>query len=146
MEQKKRGCALKEEVYKLLAKQFRTAQDVRTEIINLQSILNLPKGTEHFLSDLHGEADTFKHLLRIASGVIQTKIDLAFGTSLTLREKNALVELIYDPPVALQKLKTNAKNVKKEYKQILLRLIDLSKLVTAKYTRSKVRKSLPEEK
>lgn len=136
---------MKEEVYKLLSKQFRSAQEVRTEIINLQAILNLPKGTEHFLSDLHGEADSFRHLLRLASGVIQTKIDLAFGNSLNLREKNALVEIIYDPQEALQKLRASSKNLKKDYKLILLRLIELSKLVTAKYTRSKVRKSLPRD-
>ncbi len=136
---------MKEEVYKLLAKQFRNAQEVRTEIINLQAILNLPKGTEHFLSDLHGEADRFRHLIRIASGVIQTKIDLAFENSLNLCEKNALAEIIYDPQEALDKLKTTSKNLKKDYKLLLVRLIELSKLVTAKYTRSKVRKSLPRE-
>ena len=102
---------MKEEVYKLLAKQFPTAQAVRTEIINLQAILNLPKGTEHFFSDLHGEADAFRHLLRIASGVIQTKIDLAFENTLNLREKNALAEVIYDPQEALQRLKNTAKNL-----------------------------------
>ena len=136
---------VKEEVYKLLAKQFKSAQEVRTEIINLQAILNLPKGTEHFLSDLHGEADRFRHLIRIASGVIQTKIDLAFENSLNLRERNALAEIIYDPQAALDKLKTTSKNLKQEYKLILHRLIELSKLVTAKYTRSKVRKALPRE-
>ena len=78
----------KTEVYKLLAKQFSTPQAVVTEIINLQAILNLPKGTEHFLSDLHGEAEVVRHILRNASGVIRTKIDIAFSTSLTEEEKD----------------------------------------------------------
>ena len=76
------------EVYELLAKQFQNPQEVITEIINLRAILNLPKGTEHFLSDLHGEAETFLHILRNASGVIRTKIDLAFGDTLSMKEKN----------------------------------------------------------
>ena len=70
-------------VYGLLAKQFSTPQEVMTEIINLRAILNLPKGTEHFLSDLHGESETFLHILRNASGVIRRKIELAFGDSVS---------------------------------------------------------------
>ena len=108
---------MKEEVYKLLSKQFKTAQEVMTEIINLQAILNLPKGTEHFLSDLHGEADAFRHLLRIASGVIKTKIDLAFGPKLTLAQKNDLAALIYEPKTWLEERKKSSKNLKKEYKK-----------------------------
>ena len=136
---------MKEEVYKLLSKQFKNAQEVMTEIINLQAILNLPKGTEHFLSDLHGEADAFRHLLRIASGVIKTKIDLAFGPELTLSQKNDLAALIYEPKVWLEERKKTCKNLKKEYKTVLLRLLEVAKLVASKYTRSKVRKALPVE-
>ena len=136
---------MKEEVYKLLSKQFKNRQEVMTEIINLQAILNLPKGTEHFLSDLHGEADAFRHLMRIASGVIKTKIELAFGVELSHAEKNDLAALIYDPRAWLENKKKTSKNLKKEYKTVLVRLIELSKLVTAKYTRSKVRKALPHD-
>lgn len=135
----------KTEVYKLLAKQFSTPQAVVTEIINLQAILNLPKGTEHFLSDLHGEAEVVRHILRNASGVIRTKIDIAFSTSLTEEEKDELAMLIYYPERQLKSLKGKKKNLRKEYKAILLRLIEVTKLVSAKYTRSKVRKALPDD-
>ena len=124
------------EVYELLSKQFPTPQAVMTEIINLQAILNLPKGTEHFLSDLHGEAEVFRHILRNASGVIRTKRDLAFSVSLTEAEKNELAALIYYPERQLQRLKEQKKNLRKAYKTILLRLIEVTKLVSAKYTRS----------
>ena len=94
---------MEQEAYGLLAKQFSTPQEVMTEIINLKAILNLPKGTEHFLSDLHGEAETFLHILRNASGVIRTKIDLAFGDTLSTDEKNQLAALIYYPEKQLAK-------------------------------------------
>ncbi len=133
-----------EEVYGLLAKQFSTPQEVMTEIINLRAILNLPKGTEHFLSDLHGEAETFLHILRNASGVIRTKIDLALGDTLSQEEKNELATLIYYPEKTLEKLK-GAQDAARFYEVTLYRLIEVCKLVAAKYTRSKVRKSLPRD-
>lgn len=132
------------EVYELLARQFSTPQEVMTEIINLGAILNLPKGTEHFVSDLHGEADTFLHILRNASGVIRTKIDLAFGDTLSVEEKNELATLIYYPQRYLERIK-GKENEKEFYATSLYRLVDVCKLVTAKYTRSKVRKALPRE-
>ena len=127
------------EVYELLAKQFQNPQEVITEIINLRAILNLPKGTEHFLSDLHGEAETFLHILRNASGVIRTKIDLAFGDTLSMKEKNELAALIYYPEKRLEKMR-GEETGNKRYADILYRLIEVCKLVAAKYTRSKVRK------
>ena len=130
------------EVYELLAKQYGTPQAVITEIINLQAILNLPKGTEHFLSDLHGESETFLHILRNASGVIRTKIDLAFGDTLSVEEKNELATLIYYPEKQLQKIK-GKEGEAEFYKTTFYRLIEVCKLVSAKYTRSKVRKALP---
>ena len=133
-----------DEVYGLLAKQFSTPQEVMTEIINLQAILNLPKGTEHFLSDLHGEAETFLHILRNASGVIRTKIDLAFGDALSSKEKNELATLIYYPEKYLEKIK-DSEDTYAFYETTLYRLIEVCKLVAAKYTRSKVRKALPYE-
>ena len=87
---------------RLLAKQYPTAQSVISEIINLKAILNLPKGTEYFLSDIHGESETFLHILRNASGVLRTKIDLAFGESMSEEDKNRLAALIYYPDRVLR--------------------------------------------
>ncbi len=87
----------KQATYKLIADQFSTPQEIMSEIINLQAILNLPKGTEHFISDLHGEATAFFHLLKNASGVIRNKIDLVFGDMITNDEKNELALLIRLP-------------------------------------------------
>lgn len=88
---------MKQGEFELLSKQFATPQAVMTEIINLKAIQGLPKGTEHFLSDLHGESEIFLHILRNASGVIRTKIDLALGKSVSEDEKNKLAALIYYP-------------------------------------------------
>ncbi len=129
-------------VYELLAKQYPSPQEVMTEIINLQAILNLPKGTEHFLSDLHGESETFFHLLRNASGVIRTKIEQVFGNSMTDAEKRQLASLIYYPEEYLSRMRTHGYD-DAVYADLLNRLIEITKLVTAKYTRSKVRKALP---
>ncbi len=131
-------------VYQLIAKQYSTRQEVMSEIINLQAILNLPKGTEHFMSDLHGESAAFFHLLRNASGVIRTKIDLVFGDTMTDDEKRALALLIYYPEQRLKKMRADGADAF-VYTQTLYRLLEITKLVSAKYTRSKVRKSLPED-
>ena len=135
-------CCL-QEYYEILSKHYKNEQEVITEIINLQAILNLPKGTEHFLSDLHGEASIFKYLMRSASGVIFTKIDLAFGKTLTHEEKQELAELICHPHRCLSALSRDGNNVQEKQKLLLSRLIEVIKIVSAKYTRSKVRKALP---
>lgn len=129
-------------IYELLSKQFPTKQDVLTEIINLHAILNLPKGTEHFLSDLHGESETFLHILRNASGVIRTKIDLAFADTMTTEEKNQLAALIYYPEFVLPNM-VEKEGDEKVYTYLFYKLIEILKLVSAKYTRSKVKKALP---
>ena len=129
-------------VFEILSKQFSTKQDVMTEIINLHAILNLPKGTEHFLSDLHGESETFLHILRNASGVIRTKIDLAFGDTMTASEKDRLASLIYYPEYVLPII-VKGDDKEKIYIDIFHKLIEILKLVSAKYTRSKVKKALP---
>ena len=90
---------------KLLAKQYPNITSASTEIINLQAILNLPKGTEHFISDIHGEYEAFSHVLRNASGVIKNHITYIFGTSLRDSEKKTLATLIYYPEQSLRKLK-----------------------------------------
>jgi len=128
-------------IKRMLAKQFPTEQSVISELINLKAILNLPKGTEHFLSDLHGESETFLHILRNASGVIRVKIDLAFGNKMTSDEKNRLAALIYYPERIL-----SADSAPKDLdtqRQVIYDLIEVAKLVCAKYTRSKVRKAMP---
>lgn len=125
----------------LLAKQFPTPQAVISEIINLSAILNLPKGTEHFLSDLHGEAETFSHILRNASGVIRTKIDLALGDKLSEADKNRLAALIYYPERVLSAMKLDRRSP--FYRSTIYDLIEVAKLASAKYTRSKVRKAMP---
>lgn len=134
-----------QEYYELLARSFRSPKDAMTEIINLQAILNLPKGTEHFLSDLHGEADTFLHILKNASGVIRTKIETIFDYVLTSRQKDDLAALIYYPEERLAIVKRQEKDMDEWYRQTLLKLIEVLKVVASKYTRSKVRKALPRD-
>ena len=129
--------------YRILKKQFPTAQSVVSEIINLKAILNLPKGTEHFLSDIHGESVTFSHILRNASGVIRTKIDLAFGDRMSEGEKNKFAALIYYPEQVLKN--DDSTYTSSWYAQTICDLIEVAKLVSAKYTRSKVRKAMPED-
>lgn len=128
---------------RMLAKQFSTPQAVISEIINLKAILNLPKGTEYFLSDIHGESETFLHILRNASGVLRTKIDLAFGESMTEEEKNRFAVLIYYPDRVLHQKEHSAD--REWYRRTIGQLIEVIKLVTAKYTRSKVRKAMPKD-
>lgn len=127
----------------LLSEKFPTIQDVCTEIINLQAILNLPKGTEHFLSDLHGEYESFTHILKNASGVIRSKIDQTFDTCLTSEEKKKLATLIYYPEEKLALIKKQTKDLDEYYKITLYRLIQICKVIASKYSRSKVRKAMP---
>lgn len=126
---------------KLLSEEYPTIQSASTEIINLRAILNLPKGTEHFVSDIHGEYEEFLHILKNASGVIKTKIDETFGKSLPAKERNSLATLIYYPE---EKLKVVEKD-NEWYKLTLYRMIEVCRQVAAKYTRSKVRKALPKD-
>ncbi len=133
------------EYLKLLSKSYPTISAAATEIINLQAILNLPKGTEHFLSDLHGEHEAFLHILKNASGVIKTKIEDLFATNLSKSERKTLATLIYYPEAKLALIKKNEENLDDWYKITLYRLIELSKTLESKYTRSKVRKALPKE-
>ncbi|WP_234123914.1 fructose-1,6-bisphosphatase [Clostridium hydrogenum] len=130
---------------KLLSKQYPSIADACTEIINLQAILNLPKGTEHFLSDIHGEYESFSHVLRNASGVIKRKIGDVFGNSLRQEELKSLATLIYYPEQKLELLIKDEENVDDWYKITLYRLIEICRHVSSKYTRSKVRKALPKD-
>lgn len=131
----------------LLAKSFPTIQAASTEIINLEAILNLPKGTEHFVTDLHGEHEAFQHVLKNASGVIKRKVEDIFGHSLREVEKSELCTLIYYPEEKLKLIKNREKekSLYEWYKVILMRLVKVCSNVSTKYTRSKVRKAMPQE-
>ncbi|GIM28524.1 fructose-1,6-bisphosphatase class 3 [Clostridium polyendosporum] len=130
---------------RLLSQQYPTINKASTEIINLQAILNLPKGTEHFLTDIHGEYESFIHVLKNASGVIKTKIEDIFDNSLRLSEKKSLATLIYYPEQKLDIVLRQEKNINDWYKITLYRLIEICRYVSSKYTRSKVRKALPKD-
>lgn len=127
----------------LLSRSFPTIQAASSEIINLQAIMDLPKGTEHFLSDLHGEYEAFSHMLRNASGVIKTKVDEVFGNTLGETERKTLATLIYYPQQKLEMLKAEQADLRDWYRITLYRLIEVCRQVSSKYTRSKVRKALP---
>lgn len=130
---------------RLLSKQYPTIASASTEIINLQSVLNLPKGTEHFLTDIHGEYESFNHVLKNGSGVVKRKIEYAFGDSLSEKESKTLATLIYYPEEKLELILKEEKNIEEWYETTLYRLVEVCRQVTAKYTRHKVRKALPED-
>ena len=128
-----------------LAELYPTIGRASTEIINLQSILYLPKGTEHFLSDIHGEYRAFSHVLRNGSGAVRKKIDDVFGHTLSTADKMSLATLIYYPQKKFELVKQQEEDMENWYKITLYRLIEVCKTVSSKYTRSKVRKALPED-
>lgn len=129
---------------KLLAQQFPTTQAVFTEIINLEAILNLPKGTEHFMSDVHGEYLAFDHILNNCSGVVREHVEATFGDELDDWAKDELCTLIYYPNEKLAQICANHMNLPQWYWTTLMRLVRLARLLSGLYTRSKVRKALPE--
>lgn len=129
----------------ILSEKFPTIQSVCTEIINLEAILNLPKGTEHFLSDLHGEYESFLHILKNASGAIKTKIDELYKNSMTQEERRKLATLIYYPKEKLELIKKETNNLVEFYRITLYRLINVCTVIGSKYSRSKVRKAIPKE-
>ena len=130
---------------KLLAREYPTVQAASTEIINLQAILNLPKGTEHFISDIHGEYEAFLHILNSCSGVIKEKIDDVFASSMPKTERDQLATLIYYPQEKLELIARREPDPDEWYRITLHRLIEVCRLVSSKYTRSKVRKALPKD-
>lgn len=133
---------------KSLSKQFPTIADAATEIINLQAILSLPKGTEHFLTDIHGEYEQFNHVLKNGSGSVKRKIDEEFGNTLSSRDKRSLATLIYYPKEKLELImqeEDSQENLEDWFKITLHRLVQMTKRVASKYTRSKVRKALPKD-
>lgn len=128
-----------------LAELYPSIAKASTEIINLQSILNLPKATEHFLTDIHGEYEAFSHVLKNGSGAVRRKINEVFGHTLDEREKKSLATLIYYPKEKMEVVKKSRENMEDWYMITLYRLIEVCKRVASKYTRSKVRKALPED-
>ena len=128
---------------KLLKEKYPTKQSVYRELINLNAIMNLPKGTEHFMSDLHGEYDAFYHIINNCSGVIREKVAMLYGDELTVYEQQELCTLIYYPREKLSILMDENKVNDEWYRNVLNQLIQIAKLLSSKYTRSKVRKAMP---
>ena len=120
----------------LLSKQYPTVQDASTEIIKLKAILNLPKGTEHFMSDIHGEYDAFLHILNSCSGEVREKIKEVFGTTMSQRERNDLATLIYYPKAKLGLVADEEEDLEEWYRITLHRLIQVCRYVTIKHTRN----------
>ena len=136
---------LEQKYLKNMAKLYPTVAAACTEIINLQSILNLPKGTEHFMTDIHGEYEQFFHVLKNGSGSVRKKIEEEFGNTLSSRDKKSLATLIYYPELKVDLVEKTEDNLEDWYRITLHRLIQICKRVASKYTRSKVRKALPKD-
>lgn len=128
-----------------LSNQYPTVAAAATEIINLQAILSLPKGTEHFITDIHGEYDQFQHIIKNGSGAIKRKIEDEFGNAISAGEKKAIATLIYYPEQKMEQVLKTEENIEDWYKVTLYRLICICKSASSKYTRSKVRKALPKD-
>lgn len=130
---------------KIMSDLYPNIADASTEIINLQSILNLPKGTEHFLTDIHGEYESFLHVLKNGSGAIRRKINDEFGNTISEKDKRSLATLIYYPKEKMNLVLKEEENIDDWYKITLHRLIQMARRTASKYTRSKVRKALPKD-
>ena len=127
---------------KLLSKEYKNISEVTEEIINLKAIINLPKGTEVFLSDIHGEYEPFVHILNNGAGIIRSKIEDVFENTITEKERSLLATLIYYPREKLKLVKKQVQNLNEWYSITLYRLIEVARKVSSKYTRSKVRKAM----
>ena len=133
----------KEQYLHVLNRQYPNIEKVSEEIINLQAILNLPKGTELFLSDIHGEYGSFSHILNNGSGIIRSKIEYIFKKQITEQERRSLATLIYYPEEKLNIVKSQTQDLNEWYRITLYRLTEVAVEVSSKYTRSKVRKAMP---
>ncbi len=129
---------------RLLSQKYKTVAAAASEIIRIEALLRLPKGTEHFMSDLHGEHEAFVHILNSASGVIREKIDTVLGTDVPAGERAELATLVYYPNQKLPELKARQPDLHAWYRLTLLRLIDLCRFVSSKHTRDHVRRCLPQ--
>ena len=137
--------ALEEKYLEGLSELFPSIAAASTEIINLQAIVNLPKGTEHFLTDIHGEYEAFAHVLKNGSGSVKRKVDDVFANTMSSRDKQTLATLIYYPREKMARIREEEQNMDDWYKIMLYRLIEVAKRSASKYTRSKVRKALPKD-
>lgn len=142
MEEDKENLFSKYKYLKLLSKEYKNTTEVAEEIINLKAILNLPKGTEVFLSDIHGEYAPFTHILNNGAGIIKSKIEETFENRITEKERNTLATLIYYPKEKLKLIKKETDNIDEWYAITLYRLVEVARKVSSKYTRSKVRKAI----
>lgn len=129
---------------RLLSQKYKTVAAAASEIIRIEALLRLPKGTEHFMSDLHGEHEAFVHILNSASGVIREKIDTVLGPDVPAEERAELATLVYYPNQKLPELKARQSDLHAWYRLTLLRLIDLCRFVSSKHTRDHVRRCLPQ--
>ena len=129
---------------RLLSQKYQTVAAAASEIIRIEALLRLPKGTEHFMSDLHGEHEAFVHILNSASGVIREKIDTVLGNGVPAEERAELATLVYYPNQKLPELKARQRDLHAWYRMTLLRLIDLCRFVSSKHTRNHVRRCLPQ--
>ena len=143
MSEKKTFCPDQLHYLRLLAKQYPTVQSAGTEIIKLQTILNLPKGTEHFMSDIHGEYEAFLHILNSSSGEVKEKLSDLFGNTLSTQERDSLATLIYYPAAKLALVSDQAEDLDEWYHTTLHRLVQLCRYVSTKHTRNKVRSLMP---
>lgn len=130
---------------RILARQYPTISAAATEIINLQAILSLPKGTEHFITDIHGEYEQFQHVLKNGSGAIRRKIDEEYGNTFSMAEKKSIAALIYYPELKLEQVCKTEENLEDWFRVTIYRLIRICRCAASKYTRSKVRKALPKD-
>ena len=129
---------------RLLSQKYQTVAAAASEVIRIEALLRLPKGTEHFMSDLHGEHEAFVHILNSASGVIREKIDTVLGAEVPAEERAELATLVYYPNQKLPELKAHRQDLNAWYRLTLLRLIDLCRFVSSKHTRDHVRRCLPQ--
>ncbi len=152
-----------ERYLRLLSEKFRNSQAVITELINLRAILSLPKGTEHFVSDLHGASSAFIHMIKNASGVVRRKVDEVYGDTISEEEKRAICALIYYPDERLELIKrfyageevdgiftlnsqlSTLNTIEEWYRTRLHQVVNIARAVTIKYSRSKVRRIIPKE-
>ena len=130
---------------KMLSRQYPTVRAAGTEIINLQAIMNLPKGCEHFISDVHGEYEAFLHILNSCSGVVRERLDFLYQDSMPRAKLDQLATLIYYPEEKMEELRPQIEDLDEWYRITLNRLTEVCRLVTARYSRSKVRKAIPED-
>ena len=137
--------ALEEKYLEGLSELFPSIAAASTEIINLQAIVNLPKGTEHFLTDIHGEYEAFAHVLKNGSGSVKRKVDDVFANTMSSRDKQTLATLIYYPREKMERIREEEQNMDDWYKIMRYRLSEVAKRSASKYTRSKVRKALPKD-